>query len=243
MTGRRPAINAGRTEDLYKPVFLREKRHKLQPCILREPEHQIHILYSLPRGTFDQIIQRADRDHSPGALIDGEADIHKIGTLHPSGLREVSFLKKTDEVFIRIIFLISVSDLFFAHTVLQIGITGREDAPVHRNKMGREIDQYALPVSVIHAGGIGKLFLDLRRMAVRGNAVGFDAFIYLTEKVRKLCAPARSGRPGLCVHDDGIRINQLFLNQGIKGQDRRRGIAAGIGDNTRGGNRVAVDLA
>ena len=45
-----------------------------RPIVLRQPEHQVHVLDRLARRALDQVIQHADRHEHPVSLIDHGVD-------------------------------------------------------------------------------------------------------------------------------------------------------------------------
>ena len=61
------------------------------------------------------------------------------------------------------------------------------------------------------ASCIGKLLLDLRCVAVAGNAVCLDIFINLAVEVVHFRPSSCSGSSGFCIDDDGVAINEIFL--------------------------------
>ena len=52
---------------------------------------------------------------------------------------------------------------------------------------------------------------------------------------------ARPGRPGLGVHDD-VLLHQARFQQGGAGEDDRRGVASGVGNQVRAADLVAEEL-
>ena len=78
--------------------------------------------------------------------------------------------------------------------------------------MGGEADGHRLSC------GIGKLLLDLRRMAVGSHPVSLDALIDLAVKIVHLGPSACPGGAGLGVNNQGIGIDQPLLHQGIHRQ-------------------------
>ena len=92
------------------------------------------------------------------------------------------------------------------------------------------------------AGRLGQHLVDLGRVAVPADAVGREALVAFGEVVRQLGRPARAGDSALGVDDDAGALDQVFGDQRGQGQDARRGVAAGVGDQVDGRNSLAKQL-
>ena len=103
--------------------------------------------------------------------------------------------------------------------------------------MGCEIDQHRL------ACRVGQLLLNLRRMTMICHAVGLHILIDLTEQIRQLRTAPCAGGTGLGVDDDGIRVNQAFLQKRVNGQGAAGGITTRVGYQSRLLHSFPVDLA
>ena len=90
---------------------LREYRHLLQSCILRQSEQQVHVLHSLSGCSFYHIIDRPHHDYAFGARIQLKGYICEIAALYPAGFRRKSRLQNADKLFILIVFI--VDGLYF----------------------------------------------------------------------------------------------------------------------------------
>ena len=76
----------------------------------------------------------------------------------------------------------------------------------------------------------GQLLLYLRRMSVGGHSVSLNVLIDLTVQTVHLASPACAGCAGLGINDDGIRVNEPFLYQRIRGQKGAGGETSRIGN-------------
>src|SRR5450756_246866 len=50
-----------------------------QPFVLGQAEHDVHVLHRLPRRAFHQVVDDADDDDAPGALVDVREDAAVVG--------------------------------------------------------------------------------------------------------------------------------------------------------------------
>ena len=103
--------------------------------------------------------------------------------------------------------------------------------------MGSKIEQY------LFTGRISQLLFNLRRMPVGCHSICLDTLIDLAVQVRDLGPSSRTGNAGLRVDDQRPHINQSFLCQGIRRQDRAGRIAAWIGHQPRLLHILPVHLA
>lgn len=58
-----------------------------QPAGLIQTQHEIHVLYGLTSGTFNQIVNGRHEDQAPIVLVHNVANITAIGTLDIEGIR------------------------------------------------------------------------------------------------------------------------------------------------------------
>ena len=92
-------------------------------------------------------------------------------------------------------------------------------------------------------GDVGERLLDLRRVAVRADGVG---------ATRSRCTPGSgsssfgvrpaAGHAALAVDDDAGQLDQPVRHQRGEAEDRRLRVAAGVGDELRAVDVVAVQL-
>src|SRR5439155_2622094 len=59
-------------------IFLRIEPGRAQPSLLRQAEHDIHVLHGLPARAFDEIVERRHGDGDAGAAIHPHRDVAEI---------------------------------------------------------------------------------------------------------------------------------------------------------------------
>ena len=119
---------------------LREYRHLLQSCILRQSEQQVHVLHSLSGCSFYHIIDRTHHDYAFGARIQLKGYICEIAALYPAGFRRKSRLQNADKIFILIVFIVDGLYFLRGRILYQGRVRGYQDAAVHRDKMRSKAD-------------------------------------------------------------------------------------------------------
>ncbi len=62
--------------------MLRENWRHLQPGVLLKAKHQVHILHSLTRSTFYQIINGRHDNHPAGTIVYDKADVTEIAAFN-----------------------------------------------------------------------------------------------------------------------------------------------------------------
>ena len=89
---------------------------------------------------------------------------------------------------------------------------------------------------------LGELLVELGHVPVVADAVGVNAFGHLREQHLLLGRPPRAGHAGLGIDDDLVGIDRPRAEQRNERKLRAGGVAAGIGDEPRPLDRVAVEL-
>ena len=112
----------------------------------------------------------------------------------------------------------------------------REDAAVHRHQMRREADDH------LAAGGLGEFLVELRHVPVMADAIGVDAFGDFREQHLLLGRPPAPVMPDLASMTISSGSIALARSSGISGKLRAGRVAAGIGDEMRALDLVAIDL-
>ena len=118
----------------------------------------------------------------------------------------------------------------------QLDVDRGKNAAAHRHEMRGEIDDDG------PAGGLAQPLLDLRRMAMAGDAIGMDTLGHLGEEILLLGVAPRPGHPGLGVDDDVVAGDPAGFEQRDQRQLGGGGIAAGIGHQPRLRHRGARQL-
>ena len=111
------------------------------------------------------------------------------------------------------------------------------DAAADRQQMGHEAER-----NPVLTGGEREFLLDFRGVAVSRQPVGGHAFVAFREQMglRQLASGAAeaAGR----ADDEACGVDEPFAQQWHQRQDHAGRVAAGAGDQARGGQLVAVDF-
>ena len=158
----------------------RTHRHLQQSLSLLKSKHQIHILHSLSRSTFHQVIHSPHHNNSVSSRIDLKVHIHIITSFHTLSLRTNILIKHTNESLILIILIINCLHLFIRNILSQRSISSHQNTTVHRNQMRCKINQH------LFATCITKLILNLRCMSVSCNTISLNILVYFTEQIGNL---------------------------------------------------------
>lgn len=174
----------------------------LQPIVLWQSKHQIHILDSLTTGALDNIINHTDDNDAARNPVLNDADDAMITSPHMPRLRRRSALRQ--DVHKRLILILS--DQLVAHRV-GAGAAGTlyvdrlQDASRHGHEMGREGDYRR------GAARFGQALLDLGRVAVRSDAVRADAVGDFAEEGAYFRGAPGASRARLRVDDNVLARN------------------------------------
>ena len=122
------------------PLSLREYRHLLESCILRQSEQQVHVLHGLSGCSFYHIVDSTHHNNTFGSRIQLKGYIRKVAALYPAGLRRKSRLQNAYKVFILIILIVDGLYLFRGHILYQRCVSSYQNAAVHRNQMRGKAD-------------------------------------------------------------------------------------------------------
>ena len=74
--------------------------NQLQAHILRQPQHDIHILHSLARGALDQVVYGRHYHHRIPLLGHGNGNLAAVGALHRACLGKHPRWQHIDKRFI-----------------------------------------------------------------------------------------------------------------------------------------------
>mmetsp|Transcript_45096 Transcript_45096/g.141231 ORF Transcript_45096/g.141231 Transcript_45096/m.141231 type:complete len:353 (+) Transcript_45096:196-1254(+) len=225
---------------LSRPSLGEHRRHA-DAHLLGETAHEVHVLHGLPRGPLDEVVDHADDDAPTRQPVVEDVDDAVVGATHVARLRHGAVVQDRDEVLIVVDGLERLLELRRVHAVLRLHVDGLEDTARHGHEVRREVDDGRGR----RAGGLEgaiEALLDLRRVAVGGDAVGVNAVGNLAEERALLGGTPRPGGAAFRVDDDIIRLDEALLEQRDERQLRGRGVAARVRHEARLGDVPAGHL-
>src|SRR2546423_7324870 len=144
---------------------------------LRQTEHEIHALHSLTARALDEVIDRAHDHDAMRALVDLPCDVDEICAEDIFCIWEARVAEQTDKRFVAIGTVENHCRIKSDDLAGNIGVNRGGNAAIHRNEMGRELNNDLV------AGQVRKFLFDLGQMSMFRNAVGPHALVALGEKI------------------------------------------------------------
>src|SRR5712692_2181377 len=230
-------LEEGRGETVLQetPPYLHynlQSLHRVQRGVVEtrplvKPEHQVHRLYRISRGSLNQIVCRPERDDPPRPTLLLETDVAEIRTNHylRVGKPEGPLLVSDDPHEVTSVVHRSVSLPDFKRLGAPAGeeMAGAEYSPDHVDRMRRHRDLHLLPRKP------GENLLYLCRVAVPRRLVGPHDVVPLGEVGGERGLPARPRGADLRVDDDVLHVDgeRPLLQERRESQDGGDGHASG----------------
>src|SRR5690349_22752662 len=200
----------------------RPNRYAVQPCGFWEAADQVRILHRLTGRSLAEVVDHAHRDHQVALWIGRIADKREVRAGRPFGLRRL--VGHADERPPGVEAPGRVQAL--ARGGAAAAVNGGEYTAGHRHQVWREHQSgRAAATQLLDRPG------DLGHVDVLEHTVGSQVLVALgVAELAVGAAPAGTGDAGLDVDHDVAWLDQLVDQQRRQRIQRRRGVAAGIGD-------------
>jgi len=197
----------------------------VRPADRRQTAHQVHVLHRLAGRALHQVVDHRKHDDGVAALRPVHGNAAGVGALDAARLRRGAGRHHVDKGLACIGGFIQ--RLQVAGIALQRGVQRGVNAADHRQQVRhkREADTVCR-----HAG---EALRDFRQMAMTANPVGLERFArFRKERVHFRLAPG-AGHTGLGIGHQPRRIDQPSLEQRQEAELHGGGIAAGVADDAR----------
>jgi hypothetical protein len=191
-------------------------------------------LHGLPGCALEEIVEAGDQDETLAAGCECEAEVAEVGADNVLDLGQVRRGVQPDERAVLVEGLEDLADCGGVGGGVELQVEGGEDAARDGQQVGRELDL---------AGGQMKLLEHLAGVTVAEDGVGGEVVGGVHEVGVGGGGFAGSADAGLGVADDAVvEVDEAGLEERSEGEDDGGCVAAGVGDEARGADLVAMQL-